>query len=82
VPGERARVTGTTVIAKPESVAASIRADVEAVDPDADGRATSWKIRLHASESLAEPQFSGTLAIAIDHPTVAEVRVPFSGTTR
>jgi hypothetical protein len=82
VPGERVRVTGTKVLAQPESAAASIHAEAEPVDPDERGRASTWNIRLRASESLSEPQFSGTLVVALDHPTVAEVRVPFSGTTR
>jgi len=82
IPGERVRVTGSKVVAQPESVAAALRADMEPVAPDADGRATSWTILLRASDALSEPQFSGTLLIALDHPVVAEVRVPFSGTTR
>ena len=82
VPGERVRVTGTKVVAQPESVAAILHAEMEPVAPDADGRATSWKVRLHIDASLAEPQMSGTLVIALDHPIVAAVRVPFSGTTR
>ena len=82
VPGERVRVTGTKVVAQPESVATALRAEAEPVDPDENGRAITWKIRLHAAESLAEAQFSGTLVVAVEHPTVATVRVPFSGTTR
>ncbi len=82
VPGERVRITGTKIVAQPESVAAALRAEAEPVAPNDDGRATTWKIRLHAAESLAEPQFSGTLVIELDHPVVAVVRVPFSGTTR
>jgi hypothetical protein len=82
VPGERVRVIGTKISAQPESVAGSLRVETEPESPNDEGRAMTWKIRLHASESLAEPQFSGMLVIALDHPVVAAVRVPFSGTTR
>lgn len=82
VPGELVRVTGTKVVATPESVASAIVADAEPVAPGDGGSASTWRIRLRASEALAEPQFSGTIVLELDHPRVREVRVPFSGTTR
>jgi hypothetical protein len=77
VPGERVRVTGTSVAGVPE-----IAAEVTPVEPDAEGRAEKWKIVLSASEKMREGPFSGTLTIALDHPRVKEIRVPFSGSAR
>jgi len=82
VPGELVRVTGTKVVTTPEGAAAAITADAEAIAPVDGGSAPSWRLRLRASESLAEPQFSGTVVLELDHPRVREIRVPFSGTTR
>lgn len=79
VPGERVKVTGTSVAAIPEGVAAEIAAEATPVDPDAEGKAAKWRIVLRASEKLAEGAFSGTLKIALDHPRVPEIRAAFSG---
>jgi hypothetical protein len=79
VPGEKVKVTGTSVAAMPEGAAAEIAAEATPVDPDGDGRAAKWKIVLRASEKLAEGAFSGTLKIALDHPRVPEIRAAFSG---
>jgi hypothetical protein len=79
VPGEKVKVTGTSVTTMPEGAAAEFAAEATPLDPDADGRASKWRIVLHASEKLAEGAFSGTLKIALDHPRVTEIRAAFSG---
>lgn len=79
VPGEKVKVTGTSVVATPEGATSEIAAEATPVDPDADGRAAKWKIVLRTSEKLAECSFSGTLKIALDHPRVPEIRAHFSG---
>ena len=82
IPGELVRVTGTKVVTTPETAAAAIAAEAEAVAPADGGSSATWKLRLRASEALAEPQFSGTVVLELDHPRVREIRVPFSGTMR
>jgi hypothetical protein len=82
VPGETVRVTGTKVSTIPAGAAAAITAEAVAPEPGDDGRASTWRIRLVASEALSEAEFSGMLVIETDHPRVPEVRVPFSGTMR
>lgn len=81
VPGERVMVTGTSVAAMPEGVAAEIAAEATPVEPDAEGRSQKWMIVLRASKKLAEATFSGTVTIVLDHPRVHEIRIPFSGAT-
>jgi len=81
VPGERVRVTGTRV-AGLAGDAAGFAVEATPVEPGDDGRAERWNLVLTTPASLAEPAFSGTLTIALDHPRVLEIRVPFSGATR
>jgi hypothetical protein len=82
IPGERLHVLSTTIATEPESVAAQLAVVATPIEPADDGSAEKWTIVLSTSDALAEPAFSGTLTIRLDHPRVPEIRVPFSGARR
>jgi hypothetical protein len=81
VPGERVRVLGTRIESVPEAAARDVSAEAAPVEPADDGRAAVWKVVVRAGSGIADAAFSGTITIALDHPRVPEIRVPFSGTT-
>ena len=82
VPGERVKVTESSVTTTPPGLEQWIASEATPVDPDDTGGATRWLIVLQSWPKLEEPLFSGTLVLRTDHPNASEIRVPFSGAVR
>lgn len=79
LPGQRVGLLEAT-LEGPQ--AEHLRLETLPVQVDAEGRASRWRLRLHAEPSLTERVFSGTLRLTLDDPQFPELEVPYMGRFR
>jgi len=75
IPGAKVRVR-TARLDGP--AAASLRAEWEAIDPDAEGRAARWRITVRATSELPREGFSGKVVVELDDPSLPVVEAPYA----
>lgn len=76
VPGRRVSITDT-VLQGPSSDLLDV--EIEAVDPDANGRSSRWNIALTSAGGLPPGRIDGTLVLVLDDSQQPEVRLPYRG---
>jgi hypothetical protein len=62
--------------------AAALRAEWEAIDPDAEGRAAQWRITVRATAELPREGFSGKVVVELDDPSLPLVEAPYAAPPR
>lgn len=79
VPGAKVGVRGVRFEGGASTI---LRADHEADAPDADGRASRWRLVIRAEGELPREAFSGRFIVELDDPSLPFIEVPYAAPPR